>query len=101
MGELVVARAGGHAWRAIVRVILKVGSDMGKVWQTVIRQVSCELREGNHILLLDRVIDDVGVVNERVVAARVRVDVGAKIADRGKTLRIRLPGLASRHYAPY
>src|SRR2546430_136054 len=100
MGELVVTRAGGHARRAIVRVILKVGNDVGKVRQTAIRQVSRELCEGNDILSLDGAIDYIGVVNERVVAARIRVNVGSEIAYSGQAFRVRFPRFSSRTHSP-
>src|SRR5205807_3801891 len=76
------------------------GNDVGKVRQTAIRQVSRELCEGNDILSLDGAIDYIGVVNERVVAARIRVNVGSEIAYIGQAFRVRFPRFSSRTHSP-
>ena len=80
--------------RSVVRIVIHVGNNKGKIRQLAVIKICCKLGERNQVEPLHAAVHHIGKIRKRIVVLQVRARIAADISHRGKALRITLPRLA-------
>src|SRR5580700_4315182 len=78
-----------------MRIVIEVRRNPGEIGQAVVRNVRQQISiQGNHVALLRRVVEDIGVKGEWIMPPHIKTMLISHVADARHGLEISLPRLS-------